>query len=440
MTLAAGKTLHQCIFVTLSGVNLTFLNDSIYQNMNFDSASLLAREASISVMGLQPFSPEPRDVYLAVEKVNMPANTAAGTNEGQFLQNTMTQLIAAGGPLAEKLQSVQAQLGDMGDFGAAARLDDLLAGLIEALAGLEYSNRDQGLIALEQLGGALRAWLLGVKRAEQRNSAAARSLAALFEALAEWLEADGVAGAGKLLAFITRLSAWLSGLANDPVSAERLPAVVRALRAWLVTLVGGEGYVAALDVLERWLAAGRPVAQLPSVLNALRELLSGLLGNSSALKPRLAAFGRGVAAWLRGAERLQSFVALLNDAGLTTEEYDQLFPTVRIHAYHDTGERVRGSDGVERPVLRAQTSFGHYLYHEGALDGWQTAIEGAQRIAENLYLLAVPNNGSAKVTVRVQGVEPGEERIPEDPIRPPGTGEPGGCLEMIFKLLGLKRQ
>lgn len=436
MTLGPGKVLHQCIYVTLSGVNLTFLNDSIYQNMNFDSASLLAREATISVRGLAPFSPKPRDVYLAVEKVNMPVNTPAGTNEGQFLQNTMNQLIAGGGQLAQKLRSVQAALEEDGDHGSAARLEALLNGLRDTLAKMDYNNRDQGLAALEQFTKALGAWLMAVKQA--RTPAAAKSLAALFEALAEWLEAEGAAAATKLVAFITKLSTWLAGLGNDPASTERLPAVLRALRAWLGTLVGGERFTAALDVLARWVDEGRPVTQLPAVINALRELLSGFSGRNNAQKPGLASFSRGVAAWLRGSERLETFVNVLNDAGLTTEEFDQLFPTMRIHAYHDTGERMRGSDGIERPVLRAQSSFGLYMYHEGALDGWQTALEGAERIAENLYLLAVPNNSSSKVTVRVQGVEPGEERIPEDPIRPPGTKPPGGCLEMILGLLGRK--
>jgi hypothetical protein len=79
------------------------------------------------------------------------------------------------------------------------------------------------------------------------------------------------------------------------------------------------------------------------------------------------------------------------------------------------------------------------MYHEGSLEGWQTSIQGAQRIADNLYLLPVPNNGSAKITTRVQAVEPGEQRLPEDPVVPPkDTGKPG-CLGRICKLLGLKK-
>jgi hypothetical protein len=230
--------------------------------MNFDSASLLQREAEISIVGLKPFSPAPRDVYLAVEKVNMGAN--AKGDEGRFLQGSMERLM---------------------------RSD-------------------------ERLGGKL-------KRAQ-------------------------------------------AVLANS----------------------GGETQQ----------------------------------------------------------DRLQTLVKVLSEAELTEEELDQLFPTCRIHVYHDTGERVNHPDGTERPVLKEQTSFGLYVYHEGELEGWQTSIQGAQRVADNLYLLAVPNDSSAKITVTVQAVDKGQDRIPEDPIKPidfpkaSGTGlhDRKGCWLALWKLFGFK--
>jgi hypothetical protein len=127
-------------------------------------------------------------------------------------------------------------------------------------------------------------------------------------------------------------------------------------------------------------------------------------------------------------QRMQKLVGALSGAGLQDNELDQLFPTFRVHAYYDTGERVTGSDGQRHPVLRPQSSFGIYAYHEGGLDGWQTSLQGAQRIDDNLYLLPVPNHGTAKITVRIQGVSPGEQRIPEDPIR----RTPTGCLGFLF--------
>ena len=257
MNLPPLKSLHQCLLVTMGGPNLNFLNESVTRNMNFDSASLFEREAEISVVGLTPFAPTPRDVYLAVEKINMAQNTP-NANEGQFLEGSMTSLMRDDSQLAGKLKRARSILSDIGQ---------------------------------------------------------ARS----------------------------------------------------------------------------------------------------------------------------ESERLQTMVRVLQEVDLTEEELDQLFPTFRVHAYHDTGERVT-RNGVTRPVLRQQSSFGVHMYHEGALEGWQTSIEGAQRITDNLYLLPVPNNGTAKVKVRVQAVEQGEQRIPEDPIRPRPTPhtDKKGCLYALLKLFGHK--
>lgn len=257
------KSLHQCVLVTLSGANINFLTDAIYQNMNYDGASLLQREADISVVGLKAFAPTPRDVYLAVEKLNMAPSGKA--DEKQFLQASMDRLMRReGGPLGGKLKRARAILSD----------------------------------------------------------------------------------------------------------------------------VGGE----------------------------TKE------------------------------DRLQTLVRVLSEVELTEEELDQLFPTYRIHVYHDTGERVVRPDGTERPVLKEQSSFGIYAYHEGTLEGWQTSIQGAQRIEENLYLIPVPNDGSAKIKVSVQAVQEGEQRIPEDPIKPKEYPRPGGtgmhdkkgCLYHLLRLFGLK--
>lgn len=436
MNLPAGKSLHQCILVTLSGNNLIFLDESIYRNMNYDSASLLAREAEINIVDLAPFSPQPRDVYLAVEKVNMAASVPAGTDEGQFLARSMERLMVQGGPLSGKLRRARAILANGGDHGSAERLEALLVRLQTVLARLDYADPRGGQAALRELMAALRQWFLAVKQ----DPAAAKRLAALFDAAADWLEAGRLDALAKLATFVGQLNQWLSSLGNDPASSELLPAVVEVLRAWLATLANGQRLLGPVDVLARWIEAGRPVSQLPAVLNALRELLGSLSSGESDLAPHFAAFARGMTRWLRGGERLDSLVNVLADVGLTSEELDQLFPTIRIHPYYDTGERVTGADGVARPALSVQPAFGLYAYHEGGLEGWQTSLQGAQRIAENLYLLAVPNNGTAKVTVKVQGVEPGEGRIPEDPIVPIDRDERCGCLCQILKLFGINKK
>jgi len=76
-TLTASQSKHQCMYVQLSattGNSVTFSSDSAYRNMDFETSSLLAREATISVQGLAPLAGQDRrDVYISVETANMPA-------------------------------------------------------------------------------------------------------------------------------------------------------------------------------------------------------------------------------------------------------------------------------------------------------------------------------------------------------------------------------
>jgi hypothetical protein len=431
MNLPAGKSLHQCVLVTLSGNNQIFLNDSVFRNMNYDTASLLSREAEINIVDLDPISTQPRDVYLAVEKINLLANLSGEYSEGQFLEGSMRRLIEQGGPLAEKLKRALAVLSDQEGDSSTARLDDLLQSLHEALANLPYLEieiAETGM--LPNLISALRNWLLAVRRART----GATRLADLFHAAADWLEARPTDALSRLNALVDQFNRWLSDLANDP-SSRQLSAVLAALRGWLLGLVARDPFLGFVEQLLRWFEDGQPASQLPAINEALREMLRSL-SRDGEFAAQLSAFTRGVASWLTGEERLLTLIEVLEEVGLTPEESDQLFPTLRIHVYTDTGERIIGSDGVERPALRIQPSFGLHAYHEGDLNGWQTSIQGAQRIAENLYLLAVPNKGTAKVTINVQAVEPGEERIPEDPIKPIERPKPEGCLTRILRLLG----
>jgi hypothetical protein len=437
MDRAGNETLHQCILVTLSGTSTIFLNDSAFVNMWYDKASMLEREAEISVVGLTPFSPPPRDVYLAIEKINMLRTLPAGTNEGLFLEGSMQRLIEQGGELGEKLKAAKSRLSDLGDYGSGERLESLLGGLYQALIQLKYNDQEAGKATLGQFIIALSHWLL----AEKRNADTAKRLAAAFDALANWLLATDSDTSGKLDALIAQISQWLSTMGNDPAFVEFAPQALEALRAWLSTLADDGRLAGVLETLQGWWNAGRPIDRLTTILNQLRELLSSASIGEVSLRVLTAEFSDMIARWLKGYERLDTFVGVLSDAGLTEEQTDQLFPTFRVHAYHDTGERVTGSDGNLHPVLRVQSSFGLYAYHEGGLDGWQTSLQGAQRIADNLYLLAVPNNGTARVTVRIQAVEPGQERIPEDPIKPipptpapTPTPTPGGCLNNLLAI------
>jgi hypothetical protein len=412
---------HKCMLVELSGSGLTFLRDSVYTNMIFEPASVASCGAEIS-------APGKKRVYLAVEKVNMPRQVPSGTSEGRFLENSMDRLMEQGGPLATKLESIKGRLAEGGDHGSKARLDAMLGSLHKVLAKLEYRDPKRGLAALGDLIEALKPWLSAVKEDE----VATRRLAGLFDAAAGRKDQPKT--------FVEQLDRWLASLADSPASSKLLLKVVKELHDWLSALAEGDQFLEPVTQLIAWLIAGRPADQRPAILDALDELMGRLSEGDSRLATTLPSFAHDAARWLRGLERFEALVRAVGDARLTGKELDQLFPTLRIHVYHDTGERVTGSDGIERPLLRVQPSFGLYAYHEGSLEGWLTCLGGARRIADNLYLLTVPDGGVAKITTTVQAVEPGEAVGPEDPIQPLSELESrDGCRELIRRMLGFSK-
>jgi hypothetical protein len=246
------------------------------------------------------------------------------------------------------------------------------------------------------------------------------------------------------------LNLWLAGIGNDPATLNNGPNVLQSLRSYSDVAFGAAEFSKALEGLAHWLQSNRPPTALPSVVRALISSLTPFSNGNPKVKTGVGSFARDAARWLGGSSRLEVLVDVLSEVGLTEEELDQVFPTFRIHVYHDTGFRQVVEDGTERPVLKPQSSFGLYVYHEGSLQGWETAIEGAQRIEENLYLISIPNNGTTKIKIKVQAVEEeNDRRLPEDPIKPrdypkpAGTG-PGvnedtrkGCLHALLKLFGL---
>lgn len=69
-----GKMAHQCVLVELTSSwpsGETFINNSVYRNMDIVSASTFEREASIGIAGLAATPTGQRDVYLYVETRNM---------------------------------------------------------------------------------------------------------------------------------------------------------------------------------------------------------------------------------------------------------------------------------------------------------------------------------------------------------------------------------
>ncbi|HEY0072247.1 MAG TPA: hypothetical protein VGE04_19980 [Chloroflexia bacterium] len=121
---------------------------------------------------------------------------------------------------------------------------------------------------------------------------------------------------------------------------------------------------------------------------------------------------------------------------------DANLPTYRVHTYYDTGER-QTTDGNTYAILGLGSSFGYYgVTAFGAeVEGWEHRLEGAIRIAENFYLLRVPNNGKAYVTTTLQSLAPGEQPLPQVPIErwPDPTPAIGsgvkGCLSAIIDFI-----
>jgi hypothetical protein len=116
-------------------------------------------------------------------------------------------------------------------------------------------------------------------------------------------------------------------------------------------------------------------------------------------------------------------------------------PSWTIHAYIETGQFYTLDDGTKVPVLTPQTAFGYYVQHEGDLYGWETRLYGAEKLADNLYIIRAPNNGTAHVETVVQARANASEAPlpPEEKPKKPG-GCPLGCLGSLLTLFGLGRQ
>ena len=422
---------HSCMFVQLSGAGLVFTVDSVFGNMDFSSASLVERGAKL-VVSRPEGAPPQRDVYLMLEKLNMPTNTPASYNEGKFLETTIDRLIQEGqgeSDLAVKLRNVQEELKNPGP---STGIHSITAILEDYLASLEYTDRERGIQYLQAFITALDDWLTAVKPDE----AAAKKLAGVAQALADWLDSKNlIESSQRLIHLVDVLNRWLSGLQDDPATLEHGPIVVEAMRNWIQTLEDKNGIFTrlgkVLDTLEAWLKSGRSPGQLLELLNALRKLLSSLGTGDKSVRSVLIWFLNEVRHWLVGAaERMGQLIGAIASAALTDEEMDQVFPAFRVHVYYDTGQRWE-ENGKRYAILGLQPSFGHYLYHEDSLEGWQTSIKGAARVADNLYVVSA-TNGVAHIGTQIQAVEPGDERLKEDPIVVGGTS----CLAALKKALG----
>ena len=118
------------------------------------------------------------------------------------------------------------------------------------------------------------------------------------------------------------------------------------------------------------------------------------------------------------------------------EEIAAFVPTMAVHCYIDTGKKLELADKSKVPILRPQTAFGYFVQHDAGLVGWETRIYDAEKLAEDLYVIRVPNNGSAYVDTAIQA----RENDNDAPLPPDGTVKPPpdkckGCLAALICFL-----
>jgi hypothetical protein len=118
---------------------------------------------------------------------------------------------------------------------------------------------------------------------------------------------------------------------------------------------------------------------------------------------------------------------------------ERYLPTVKYHVYHDTG-RISTRNGVNRPVLELQPSFGYHLWLDHDVQSWELRLQGAEKLAEDLYLLRPPTEGSTKLNTVIHAVQQGEEKQIDPPEkivpfpkypRQDAKGGRGGCLSVL---------
>lgn len=111
---AGSQNPHQCMLVELSSTdaNVVITTSSVYTNMNIVDASTFRRFAEISVVGAPPISVVPRDVFLHVQKFNMPQIVKRGEEPRiptNFNRNTFKfSATATGGEQPTEVEDIAA--------------------------------------------------------------------------------------------------------------------------------------------------------------------------------------------------------------------------------------------------------------------------------------------------------------------------------------------
>lgn len=103
--------------------------------------------------------------------------------------------------------------------------------------------------------------------------------------------------------------------------------------------------------------------------------------------------------------------------------------TYEVHVYYDTGATVKGSKGGLSRIVRPMIPFGHFVYHEGPIQGWFHDIQAVkdesgnsfclEKLGRDWYHASVNQNGKVTVKTTVIALEPGQ--------KPPKVSRPFCC-------------
>ncbi|MCE9571976.1 MAG: hypothetical protein K8W52_02350 [Deltaproteobacteria bacterium] len=101
-----------------------------------------------------------------------------------------------------------------------------------------------------------------------------------------------------------------------------------------------------------------------------------------------------------------------------------LVPTLEVYPFY----RASSAD-AKRPEYRPLTSFTVFLSHEGAFDSLGYEIDGAEKVAENVYHVGIPVGRARRLQFRSQAVTPGDAVQGGGDPDWPCEHHPFGCCE-----------
>ena len=93
-----------------------------------------------------------------------------------------------------------------------------------------------------------------------------------------------------------------------------------------------------------------------------------------------------------------------------------MVPTLEIYPFYKAPNEA---------VYQPMTSFALFLSHEDTLGGVRYEVDGATKVAENVYHVSIPVGNARKIQVRAQALSGGEA------VLPPGNPAwpcAGGCV------------